>query len=367
MSGTPLTAQQAFDLALAKSRAGELAEGERLFRAVLRAVPHAGVFVNLSVVLVRQGRFDEAEALGREGLAAHPDDPDLNWQMALLMLQRGRYAEGWPLYEHRPARRQWRQALSFPEWQGQSVQSLLLLPEQGLGDQIQFARFLAPLAAAGVRITLYCSPPLVRLFTTAFGPLGVEVLAGEGQVSIPRHDAWALMGSLPWRAGVTADTIPDGRFLRGLGSLALVGRGAGRVGVALAGNPAHADDRNRSLPAELAAEVLRWPGVVSLAPQDSGARDMEDTRRIIEGLDLVVSVDTSVAHLAGAMDKPCWLILPFAADWRWMLERADSPWYPSIRILRQPALGDWASVLAQVKAGIETRFTTPTDGPRIDP
>src|SRR5262249_49917860 len=126
-------------------------------------------------------------------------------------------------------------------------------------------------------------------------------------------------------------------------------------GLVTAGDPNHPNDRNRSMPVGPAAELRALPDVVSLHLQDVGARDMEDTRKIVEGLDLVISVDTAVAHLAAAMGKECWLLLPHVADWRWLRDRVDSPWYSSLRIFRQPKPGDWVGVVAEVRQALQAR------------
>ena len=335
-----LTAQQVWDLAVAAQKAGRNQEAERLYRALQATKPTSPTALNLGLLLEDERRWAEAEDVYLQTLAAVPGDPEMRRQLAFLLLRLGRYAEGWPFYEARmekPGDNR-KPPLSYPEWQGGPVKSLLIWPEQGLGDQIQFARYVRPLQAKGVKVTMICPPGLKRLLE----PLGCNLIVGEGQIQIPPHDAWVLSASLPGRMGTTLETIPPAPYLPGQA-------GGSGIGLVTRGAENHPDDHNRSIPDDVAAGLAEIPGVRRLDREVTGAQDMEDTAEIVRGLEKVITVDTALAHVAGSMGKPCWLLLPYKGDWRWLTGRTDSPWYPSIRIFRQPEAGDWKSVVAEVR------------------
>jgi hypothetical protein len=292
--------------------------------------------------LTRQ--LELAETTYRRLLSLEPDHPTGQVDLAMTLLAQGRLAEGFTRFENRRARR-WllSRGLSFPEWRGEDLagKRLFVFREQGFGDQIMAARFLRHLGAASVT---YAGPaPLGRLFSQ----LGVDYLPvapDVGDLVIPRLDAWVLPLSIPDRLGVTLDTLDGGAYLGGDRR-----EGSARIGVAWRGEPKNLNDRYRSMPEAEARRLLALPGAISLHPEDTGAADFQDTADIIAGLDLVISVDTSVAHLAGAMGKPVWvLVAAHAIDWHWLRDRSDSPWYASARVFRQAAPGDWASVVDRV-------------------
>lgn len=338
--------------AAAARDAGRPDEAERLYREAAERWPgEAEPHHHLGGLHRRRGRLELAEAAYRRALELSPGAPATMRVLGVLLLSQGRLAEGFALMEARHEHPNMRKPeLPFAEWRGGPLagKRLLIWPEQGFGDQIQYARFAPVLKAMGADVTLLCRGGLVRLFAAS---LGVRVLAAEGAVEFPDPDYWVMQGSLAARLGCTLETLPSQPYLRAPEPWPPLGPGF-KVGLKTRGNPGHDNDANRSLPEATAARLEGLPGrMLSLEPADTGARDFAETAAIIDQLDLVISVDTSVAHLAGAMGKPCWVLLPaHETDWRWMLERSDSPWYPSMRLFRQRPGKGWDPVIDRVAA-----------------
>ncbi len=346
--------------------------------ATARAPGFAQAHYNAGAALQALDR--PAEALGAYGraLALEPDYADAHWNESLVRLSLGDFAAGWRKFEWR-----WRTSdaarrspLPHPLWLGEAPLdgcSVLLHAEQGLGDAIQFVRYVPLVAARGAQVILAVHAELKRLFSDAMSDLGAAAVFGEGESLPPCHLRCPLL-SLPHAFGTTLDTIPATiPYLAPSPELAakwqarLASVPRPRVGLVWAGNPAHKNDRNRSLSlAELAPlRQLAGLGYVSLqkpgpAPGGDGLLDLgpelsdfAETAAAVAALDLIIAVDTAVAHLAGALGKPVWILLPFSADWRWLREREDSPWYPTARLFRQPRPGDWASVVGRVTAELQ--------------
>ncbi|MBL8554301.1 MAG: hypothetical protein JNL41_08485 [Phenylobacterium sp.] len=288
--------------------------------------------------LAAEGRHAEAEAKLREGLAALPGHPVLSYALGCYLLQRGAYAEGWRLYEYRGVlpRGPRQPQLSFPQWRGGPVKSLVVLPEQGFGDQLLFARWLPVLARRGIAATLVTPPALAGLLA----PLAEEVIPVEGEVRIPPRDAWVYAGSLPLLTAL--DDPPP---------CLAPGRGGGGIGLMLRGGAQF--DGLRSLTPQAAARLR--PLGRSLHPDDTGAPDFLTTAAIVAGLDLVITVDTSVAALAAAMGKPAWVMLRRQADWRWGQASDQAPLFPGARLFRQTRDGDWDGVVDAVLAALPPR------------
>jgi hypothetical protein len=290
------------------------------------------------------GDVETAEGAYRRALGMRPDNAPVQANLGLLLLSVGRYAEGWPLYEAR-------RALGGPDipppagiplWRGDSVagKSLLIWPEQGLGDEIQMARFAPVLRDMGARVTLACSPLLLRLFRS------LKVNVASNEVRPPKTSLHVMAMSLPGLLGATLETLPLSPYLR-----APAAPKTGGVGLVWKGNPQHPNDAARSLPSPEVLAPLR--AHAELIDLQTPTGDFLDTARRIQGLDLVITVDTATAHLAGALGVPCWVMLPAHwTDWRWMRGRDDSPWYSSMRLYRQDGPGDWDAVVARMAADL---------------
>lgn len=259
-------------------------------------------------------------------------------KQAEQLLRERRFAEAWPLFEGR----RWMSGThtraplaDYPEWMGEDLsgKSIMVVAEQGFGDQFMFGRYLPLLAARAAKVEILCHPTIWPVFGQA-GYSGHPFFVNR---PAPTADFWVLMGSLPLRLGVNDPPPPVW--------LPRAGSGSG-VGVRTAGSPTHFNDKNRSLPYRQACD-LRALGT-DLDPAETGAKSFLDTAQIIDALELVVSVDTSVVHLAGAMGRQFWVLLPKAnTDWRWA-DGVSSPWYPDAKLYPQPRLGDWRSVLKAV-------------------
>jgi ADP-heptose:LPS heptosyltransferase len=325
-------------------------------RAVKLVPDNAGPHSVLGTLLADVGRLKEAEQFERRAVALAPDYPAFRHDLALNLLAQGRYREAWPLYTARAEV----QSLNggFPRqvpsqrWRGESLEGkhIVILPEQGFGDQIQFFRFIPELQKRGGRITLFAKSPLISLFEANLP--GVEVRSASGTVQLGRPDYWTTLVDMAGPLDVTLDSLTCPPYLHTDRLWPELPEGF-NVGLCTSGNPRHPNDIRRSLAPEAATRLrAALPGhVIGLDPAESGARDFADSAALVQRLDLVVSVDTSIAHLAGALGKPVLLLVPgLATDWRWMRERDDSPWYPSHRLYRGALDGSWSAAIDRLLA-----------------
>ncbi|MFK3740118.1 tetratricopeptide repeat protein [Massilia sp. TN1-12] len=337
---------------------------------------------NLGMTLACAGREREAEDHYRLALARDPDHRKAPFNLAYLLLRQGRWEEGWRRLEARPWIDVLQRHFGMPRWQGGPLagRRILVGVEGGHGDMIQFGRYAALLKEAGAaRVGVLCQPELVALFGGLRG--ADESIALDRPLAAGDWDCWVAPLSLPLLFGTRVDSVPaavpylvpDAARVAQLAPLLAAVPGALKVGLAWKGNPRHENDAARSLPslsvlAPLAAvKDVRWfslqkgagegESVEGFAPVDlaPAIRDFADTAALVAGLDLVITVDTSVAHLAGAMGTPCWVLLPdYLPDWRWLAGRADTPWYPGMRLFRQRPGAGWDEVVVDVAQALET-------------
>ncbi len=378
----PGHANATLNLGVIRQSLGDQAEAETLYRrARALGADEARVCNNLALALAEQDRLEAAETACRDALAAKPDYAEAAVNLSLILLARGKLAEAWPLYEARfdipPLATQER----LPEatrWTGAEPvegKTILILAEQGFGDTLQFCRYVPLIAERGARVILAVPDGLKRLMETL---PGVDRVVSQDD-PMPAFDLHCHMMSLPHAFNTTEATIPgrvaylhaDPDAVRLWRSVVPPGGGP-RVGLVWAGgrreNQPHAAaiDRRRSMTLMDMAPLGNVPrcAFVSLQVGPSakqaltppfpmldaagGLSDFADTAALIEALDLVIAVDTAVAHVAGALGKPIWLLSRFDACWRWLHNRDDTPWYPSMRLFRQTAPGDWAGVMSRV-------------------
>lgn len=394
----PREALDAFDRLLASSpdhrdalgnranallKLNRVAEAEAAYERALQFAPkNAALLANRAAALRRLDRPQEALMSAASALAIKPDFAHARFVEAVARLSLGDFGAGWRAYEAR-----WqvgwlasqRRDYGAPLWLGEQSldgKTILLHAEQGLGDTIQFARYAPLLVARGATVILEVQPELVRLLSAM--PASVTVVARKQP--LPRYDCHCPLLSLPLACGTTLETIPaeipyvvpgkrDAASLQeSLQDMSATANGRGRLprqrprlGLVWSGERSHDNDLNRSMRLETLLPLLDLPDMafVSLqhevrdedkallqsrhdvAPIGADFKDFADTATAIAALDAVIAVDTAVAHLAGAMGKPLFLLLPFAADFRWLRGRTDTPWYPSARLFRQPQFGDW--------------------------
>ncbi|HEV2533458.1 tetratricopeptide repeat-containing glycosyltransferase family protein [Phenylobacterium sp.] len=362
LAAKALTVNIAVNLGLCLTECGRFSEAEPWLTLAASHRPQAIEIRRLLGVLYSEmGDVERAEQQYRAGLQVAPDDGPLRLALAGLLLSVGRYREGWPLLEARVALHPDVVPpidVGFPEWRGEDLagRAILVWYEQGLGDQIQFARFAQGLKAAGAgHVALGCRPALAALLATAPGVDEVVPVARGETVAIRDYDVWSRYFSLAGHLGVTLETVPGAPYLSAAAGRRERWRGFEGVGLVWRASPTGFNARNKNVPDDLARRLLDR-GALSLHPEDTGAADFADTAAMVEQLDLVISIDTSVAHLAGAMGKPCWTLIPrLHADWRWLRDRDDSPWYPSMRLYRQAEPGDWAPLIARLEQDLDAR------------
>jgi Tfp pilus assembly protein PilF len=345
--------------------------------------------IALGTALVRTRQFDEAGAAYRRAIELDSNSADAHWNYSLLQLRMGDYERGWENYEWR-----WRvrgeftppQSFAQPLWDGSDLRgkTILLHAEQALGDTLQFVRYVPLVAQRGGRVVLQSPPELIRVLKSL---QGVDEIVAAGK-PLPRFDVHCPLMSLPRLFSTRLNTIPcpipyfcpEPQLVEQWNRRLEPYRGQFKVGLVWAGRQVHMSDGDRSIGLAQLAPLAKVgvdaffslqkgspagqspPPGMNLIDWTAELRDFADTAALIANLDLVISVDTAMAHLAGAMGKPVWVLLLYVSDWRWLLDRDDSLWYPTMRLFRQPAIGDWTTAISAIAEKLKaeiSRLTAP--------
>jgi len=337
---------------------------------------YAEGFHNLGINLRELGRIEEALACFYRVLQLRPDDGRAKVEIATTRLMRGELEQGFAEFEARRTQPDYNPPdLKQPVWQGEDLtgRTLLIYPEQGLSEALMFARFVPLLRQRGARVIMLCQPLLRDLFRLL---PDIDIVVAEGD-PLPGYDLHSSMLSLPYRLGVQATAIPapvpylqaPAKARIRVGSLA---RTKLKVGLFWAAMPGQLADRQRSIALEHFLGLIESPDVLFFslqggAPQKDldrlqahtvlpdvgrGIFDFAEAASVLTQIDLLITIDAPIAHLAGGMGVPVWTLLPYVADWRWMIGRSDSPWYPSMRLFRQPRPGDWDSVFTALRGAL---------------
>jgi FKBP-type peptidyl-prolyl cis-trans isomerase 2 len=366
------------NLGVAFKEKGQFDEALICFQRVLQLKPdHAGAYYNAGNVLVAKGRYDDAMQFYRKAIEIDPGNADAHWNTALLNLLSGNFEEGWKGYEWR-----WKlkgvmagRQFSQPLWDGSDLngRTILLYAEQGFGDTLQFIRYAPLVAKRGAKVAVECQKELTALLGNV---KGIERIIPHGE-ALPEFDVRYPLLSLPLIFNTTLQNIPaeipylsvEPSLVLRWGARIASNNGQFKIGLVWSGDPGLKNDRSRSCSLDIFSPLAHYDHITfySLQKGEASAQannppkdlklidyteeisDFADTAAFILNLDLVISIDTAVAHLAGALGKPVWTLLPFVPDWRWMLNREDSPWYPTMRLFRQPAPGDWESVVNRIE------------------
>lgn len=371
----PTLSRARLNLGIVLTEKGEFHEAERLFRDLIHLdAGHSDAKFNLAVTLNAAGRQSDAEIIFSQLMEEFPDDADILWNYSINLLLQGKYEKGFRLYENRwegsadikPHKR----SFSQPVWLGKealSNKTILIHAEQGLGDTLQFCRYISHVKSLGAKVLFEVQPPLLGILS---GLRGVDLLLPKGQM-LPYFDCHCPLMSLPHAFNTNTQTIPaaaqylfaePARIAQWRG---VIGTSGFKIGVSWKGSGAI---KGRSIPVRLfeaLAEIegirlislqkevnpseLSMPGKIELLGSELDADGaFLDTAAVIGCCDMVISNDTSIAHLAGALGAPTWVALPFVPDWRWFMSRSDSPWYPSTRLYRQKRIGDWKSLFDEI-------------------